>query len=242
VCLLLRLRFVVEQDVAKLHLDDVAFSYIPTGSSNDLARDLEYPKDKEQVINGILNQPMEFAMDVANLTTSQGDRAFAVSSGTDSRTILDGQGAEKLVGKGDMLYKPSGAPPLRVQGSFITAEECRNIADYIRKHYQANYDPNILEHLENDGQEDKAVAGREDEGDMDDGQVDELLHEVIQMAIEEGQTSTSMLQRRLRIGYARAGRLVDEMERRGIVSPQDGSKARKTLITREQYYEMFEDE
>jgi len=77
---------------------------------------------------------------------------------------------------------------------------------------------------------------------MDDGQVDELLHEVIQMAIEEGQTSTSMLQRRLRIGYARAGRLVDEMERRGIVSPQDGSKARKTLITREQYYEMFEDE
>ncbi|MBE5777543.1 MAG: DNA translocase FtsK [Clostridiales bacterium] len=168
--------------------------------------------------------------------------AFAVSSGTDSRTILDGQGAEKLVGKGDMLYKPSGAPPLRVQGSFITAEECRNIADYIRKHYQANYDPNILEHLENDGQEDKAVAGREDEGDMDDGQVDELLHEVIQMAIEEGQTSTSMLQRRLRIGYARAGRLVDEMERRGIVSPQDGSKARKTLITREQYYEMFEDE
>ena len=168
--------------------------------------------------------------------------AFAVSSGTDSRTILDGQGAEKLVGKGDMLYKPSGAPPLRVQGSFITAEECRNIADYIRKHYQCNYDPNIMEHLENEDREEKSTAARDDEGEYDDGQVDELLHEVIQMAIEEGQTSTSMLQRRLRIGYARAGRLVDEMERRGIVSPQDGSKARKALITREQYYEMFAEE
>lgn len=168
--------------------------------------------------------------------------AFAVSSGTDSRTILDGQGAEKLVGKGDMLYKPSGAPAKRVQGSFITAEECRNIADYIRKRYKANYDPNILEHLEEKSQEDKASSGRDDDGENDVGQVDELLHEAIQMAIEDGHTSTSMLQRRLSIGYARAGRLVDEMEKRGIVSPQNGSKPRKTLITREQYYEMFADE
>lgn len=168
--------------------------------------------------------------------------AFAVTTGTDSRTILDIQGAEKLVGKGDMLYKPSGVSPLRVQGSFITAEECRKIADHIRAHYQANYDPNIMEHLENNQQEEKSAPSRDDDMDMGDGQVDELLHEVIQMAIEEGQTSTSMLQRRLRIGYARAGRLVDEMERRGIVSEQDGSKPRKTLITREQYYEMFADD
>ena len=168
--------------------------------------------------------------------------AFAVTTGTDSRTILDIQGAEKLVGKGDMLYKPSGASPLRVQGSFITAEECRKIADHIRAHHQANYDPNIMEHLENNQQDEKGAAVRDEDMDMGDGQVDELLHEVIQMAIEEGQTSTSMLQRRLRIGYARAGRLVDEMERRGIVSEQDGSKPRKTLITREQYYEMFADD
>ena len=141
-----------------------------------------------------------------------------------------------------MLYKPSGASPLRVQGSFITAEECRKIADHIRAHHQANYDPNIMEHLENNQQDEKGTAVRDEDMDMGDGQVDELLHEVIQMAIEEGQTSTSMLQRRLRIGYARAGRLVDEMERRGIVSEQDGSKPRKTLITREQYYEMFADD
>lgn len=169
--------------------------------------------------------------------------AFAVTSGTDSRTILDMYGAEKLVGKGDMLYKPSGVAPVRVQGSFVSAAESNSIAEYIRKHYQADYDPNIMEQLDKTQQDAKEAPENDDlPGDDGEGRLDDLLHEAIQMAIEDGQTSTSMLQRRLRIGYARAGRLVDEMEKRGIVSAQDGSKPRKTIITREQYYDMFADD
>ena len=172
--------------------------------------------------------------------------AFAVSSGTDSRTILDSFGAEKLMGKGDMLYKPSGMTSNRVQGSFVSDDEVMAFTDYIRSRNTATYDQDILEHLTKAGSKsgDEGSMDMSDGGDdeVDDGKPDSLLEEAIQMAIEDGQTSTSMLQRRLRIGYARAGRLVDEMERRGVVSAQDGSKPRKTLITREQYYEMFQDE
>lgn len=172
--------------------------------------------------------------------------AFAVSSGTDSRTIIDIYGAEKLMGKGDMLYKPAGSSPVRVQGCFVSDDEVNAITDYISRRYQTAYDPNVMEHLENADKETPTAdtVGGEDRphqgGDANDG-TDELLMEAIEMAVEDEQISTSLLQRRFRIGYARAGRLVDEMEKRGIVSASEGSKPRKCLITREQYYQMFEE-
>ena len=170
--------------------------------------------------------------------------AFAVSSGTDSRTIIDINGAEKLMGKGDMLYKPAGTSPLRVQGCLVTDDEVNAITEFIASRYQTDYDPNIIEHLDSAGKEQNAPdeIGGEDEPDAAHDGIDDLLREAIEMAIEDGQASTSMLQRRLRVGYARAGRLIDEMEKRGIVSQSEGSKPRKTLITREQYYDLFRDE
>ena len=170
--------------------------------------------------------------------------AFAVSSGTDSRTIIDINGAEKLMGKGDMLYKPSGTFPQRVQGCLVTDDEVMAVTEYIGRRYETNYDPNIAEHLDAAGKEKPEADDYSDE-DTDRGEstdLDDLLIQAIEMAVEDGQASTSMLQRRLRVGYARAGRLIDEMEKRGIISHSEGSKPRKTLITREQYYEMFSDD
>lgn len=176
--------------------------------------------------------------------------AFAVSSGTDSRTIIDINGAEKLMGKGDMLYKPAGTSPVRVQGCFVSDEEVNAVANYIASRYQTNYDPNIAEHLEKadkDADEgdshgfDDGLGGGAGSSNGNEGEFQDLLQQAIEMAVEDGQTSTSMLQRRLRVGYARAGRLIDEMEKRGIISQSEGSKPRKTIITREQYYELFRD-
>jgi len=172
--------------------------------------------------------------------------AFAVSSGTDSRTIIDINGAEKLMGKGDMLYKPTGASPTRVQGCFVSDEEVNAIADFIGSRYQTDFDPNIVEHLESAANEraaDEITSRDDDPGTYGNGEgsFQELLQQAIEMAVEDGQTSTSMLQRRLRVGYARAGRLIDEMEKRNIISQSEGSKPRKTLITREQYAEMMQD-
>ncbi|MBE5782670.1 MAG: DUF87 domain-containing protein [Clostridiales bacterium] len=168
--------------------------------------------------------------------------AFAVSSGTDSRTIIDINGAEKLMGKGDMLYKPAGTSPLRVQGCLVTDDEVNAITEYIGRRYQTDYDPNIIEHLDSAGKEQNEADIETTSPDEGSGDLDDLLRQAIEMAVEDGQSSTSMLQRRLRVGYARAGRLIDEMEKRGVVSQSEGSKPRKTLITREQYYEMFNDE
>ena len=172
--------------------------------------------------------------------------AFAVSSGTDSRTIIDINGAEKLMGKGDMLYKPTGTSPIRVQGCFVSDDEVNAITEYIGSRYQTDYDPNIVDHLENANKEHAAdeISGGDDEGGASsggEGSFQDLLQQAIEMAVEDGQTSTSMLQRRLRVGYARAGRLIDEMEKRNIISQSEGSKPRKTLITREQYAEMMND-
>jgi len=172
--------------------------------------------------------------------------AFAVSSGTDSRTIIDINGAEKLMGKGDMLYKPTGTSPIRVQGCFVSDDEVNAITEYIGSRYQTDYDPNIVDHLENANKEHAAdeISGGDDEGCASsggEGSFQDLLQQAIEMAVEDGQTSTSMLQRRLRVGYARAGRLIDEMEKRNIISQSEGSKPRKTLITREQYAEMMND-
>ena len=174
--------------------------------------------------------------------------AFAVSSGTDSRTIIDINGAEKLMGKGDMLYKPAGASAQRVQGCLVTDDEVNSIAEYIGARYQTDFDPNIVDHLENTGKEhdaDEITGGSDDMGSSSsggEGSFQDLLQQAIEMAVEDGSTSTSMLQRRLRVGYARAGRLIDEMEKRGIISQSEGSKPRKTIITREQYYEMMGNE
>ncbi len=164
--------------------------------------------------------------------------AFKVSSNVDSRTILDRNGAEKLLGYGDMLYLPNGEfTPIRVQGCFLTDSEVNRVTDFIRQHSQADYDPDVLETLERSAAEEDGGADIVDAGNTTDG-VDPLLAEAIEMAIMDGQTSISMLQRRLRIGYARAGRLIDEMTRRGVISSAAGAKPRQVLISREQFEQM----
>lgn len=163
--------------------------------------------------------------------------AFAVSSSIDSRTILDQNGAEKLLGRGDMFYFPTGASaPLRVQGCFLSDAETERVMDFIAEHSQTDYDVDVIEALE---ESDETVNPLDDGGDEDSG-VDERLAEAIEMAVTDGQTSISMLQRRMKIGYARAGRLIDEMANRGIVTRSAGTKAREVLITREEYEKIKE--
>ena len=168
--------------------------------------------------------------------------AFKTASSVDSRTILDRNGSEQLLGWGDMLYLPTGSfAPTRVQGCFLSDEEVNRIADHVRKANPAVYDPNILEKMEeiaNGGATDNSgadmIGGFGDTGGSDGN----LFEQAVEFAIADGQISTSTLQRRLKIGYARAGRLTDEMEERGIVAAKDGSKPRKCLITREEWEEM----
>jgi len=156
--------------------------------------------------------------------------AFAVSSHTDSRTILDMGGAEKLLGRGDMLFYPSGASkPTRVQGCFVSEAEVESVVKYIKDQYKdkPDYDIDVMDEIAAD-----KAKGTSDEWD-------ELLPEAIQIVIDAGQASISMLQRRLRIGYARAARLIDEMELRGIVSGFDGSKPRNVLISKEEFEQEY---
>ena len=162
--------------------------------------------------------------------------AFLVASQVDSRTIIDHGGAEKLLGHGDMLYVPSGIPkPMRVQGSWVSDEEVHHIVEYIKERHEAAYDEDVLEHINNATLSDAEKEERSEEHDA-------RLPEAIEIVLEAGQASVSMLQRRMRVGYARAGRLIDEMYLRGIVSEADGAKPREVLITREQYNRMFEEE
>ncbi len=156
--------------------------------------------------------------------------AFAVSSQTDSRTILDMGGAEKLLGRGDMLFYPVGYnKPIRVQGAFITEKEVESVVNCIKSQNEGpNYNMDVLEE----------VAADQDER-HDDSFDDELLPDAIEVVIDAGQASISMIQRRLRVGYARAARLIDEMEVRGLVSGFDGSKPRNVLITKEEFEEQF---
>lgn len=165
--------------------------------------------------------------------------AFAVSSQIDSRTILDGAGAEKLLGKGDMLYAPQGSnKPLRVQGCFVSDDEVTQVVEYVKQRHDVSYNEDVIEHLNNAEAEQSAPEQPEPAHEH----VDELLQQAIEIAVESGQASISMLQRRLRIGYARAGRLIDEMAVRGIVAQAEGAKPRAVLITREEYRQMFETE
>ena len=167
--------------------------------------------------------------------------AFKTASYVDSRTILDRNGAEQLLGWGDMLYAPTGSfTPTRVQGCFLSDEEVNSIVDHVKRANPCTYDPDILEKL------DTLAKGSEEGGGADiiinssdmSGGDGGLFEQAVEFAIADGQISTSTLQRRLKIGYARAGRLTDEMEERGIVAAKDGSKPRKCLITREEWEEM----
>lgn len=166
--------------------------------------------------------------------------AFAVSSQVDSRTILDMGGAEKLLGRGDMLFNPVGAAkPVRVQGCFVTDEEIEDVIAFIKSDASAEYDEEIVSEIDNhvvagkgskNGGSDSAASGEDAE--------DEMLLPAIECVVEAGMASTSLLQRRLKLGYARAARIVDEMEQRGIVGPFEGSKPRQVLITPERWAEM----
>ena len=161
--------------------------------------------------------------------------AFTVASQVDSRTILDIGGAEKLLGRGDMLYAPSGTnKPQRVQGAWISENEVQAIVQYIRDRHEADYNEDLTEHLE---KADMSDAEKEEAEE----QHDDLLPQAIEFVVDAGQASISMLQRKMRIGYARAGRLIDEMTRRGFISEADGAKPREVLITRDQFRAMFKE-
>ena len=167
--------------------------------------------------------------------------AFAVASSLESRIILDTVGAEKLVGKGDMLYAPLGQDKLRVQGCFITEEEVANVVEFIKEGACAQYDESVMHEIDRNAEEkDKAAkgVGGSDPGGGGGSDYDELLPAAIDVVLEVGQASVSMLQRRLKLGYGRAARLVDQMEEKGVVGPFEGSKPRQLLITKEQWAEM----
>ncbi len=178
--------------------------------------------------------------------------AFAVSSALESRIILDNPGAEKLIGMGDMLYAPLGCgKPLRVQGAFVSDEEREDVINFIKRESSANYDESILREIEKAAKEkdkDKGDDADDDDGfggedasysaDTPFGSCDDLLAQAVDVVLDAKVCSVSMLQRRLKVGYSRAGRIVDEMEELGIVGPFEGSKPRALLITREQWQEM----
>ncbi|MEE1239781.1 MAG: DNA translocase FtsK [Acutalibacteraceae bacterium] len=161
--------------------------------------------------------------------------AFAVSSQIDSRTILDSAGAEKLLGRGDMLFSPVGsAKPNRIQGCFVSDEEVEAVVEYIKGDHTADYDDDVMVEIERQA----AVEKKQKTGLKEDGpEEDPMLSDAIRVVVENGQASTSLLQRRLKLGYARAARIVDEMEQRGVVGPYEGSKPRKVLITMDQLME-----
>ena len=165
--------------------------------------------------------------------------AFAVASSLESRIILDTTGAEKLVGKGDMLYFPLGSgKPQRVQGCFISEEEVAAVVDFVKEGATARYDESVIheieQHAEKKEKDAKGVGGADPAGE----DYDELLPAAIEVVLDVGQASVSMLQRRLKLGYARAARIMDEMEQLHIIGPYEGSKPRQVLITRQQWIEM----
>jgi DNA segregation ATPase FtsK/SpoIIIE-like protein len=160
--------------------------------------------------------------------------AFAVASQVDSRTILDVSGAEKLLGRGDMLFAPGNGKSRRVQGAFITDEEVTTLVEYIKARSRPDYDPDFIEAIEKDDE-----GGAKGMGEDDGEEGDDLLRQAVELAIDSGQISASMLQRRFRVGYARAGRLLDEMEKRKLISGFEGSKPRQVLVGREEYDRIF---
>ncbi len=158
--------------------------------------------------------------------------AFAVQSSLDSRIILDTTGAEKLVGRGDMLYFPLGSgKPQRVQGCFISDDEVSRVVEFVKRSGTAEYDEEVLHEIEQHAAaKDKGnKGGSEPSAESDAGDYDELLPNAIEVVVETGMATVSMLQRRLKLGYSRAARLVDQMEEKGVVGPFEGSKPRQVL-------------
>ena len=161
--------------------------------------------------------------------------AFAVSSQVDSRTILDMVGAEKLLGKGDMLFYPAGAPkPTRIQGAFVSDGEVEKIVDFLKANGEVKYNEDIIESIENANKSEKDLEAEQAEDD----DADPLLMDAIDVVVDTRQASTSFIQRRFKVGYARAGRIIDQMEERGIISGYQGSKPREVLVTKERLEEL----
>jgi S-DNA-T family DNA segregation ATPase FtsK/SpoIIIE len=164
--------------------------------------------------------------------------AFAVSSQVDSRVIMDSSGAEKLLGRGDMLFCPIGTQkPVRIQGCFVSDAEVERVIDYVKNKHGANYDADIEKQIELAAAQRAAEREGGSSGSGDEP-VDDMMTQAIDCVVDAGGASTSLLQRKLRIGYGRAARIIDEMEERGIVGGMDGSKPRAVLITRSQWGEM----
>ena len=164
--------------------------------------------------------------------------AFAVSSQVDSRTILDGAGAEKLLGQGDMLFMPVGAPkPTRIQGTFVRDEEISRVLDFIKSSATVQYDEAMIEAMEKHAIQDgkKGSSGADSDEDSDS---DPMFKQAVEVVIDAGQASTSLLQRRCKLGYARAARILDEMEQKGVIGPYEGAKPRAVLISRQQWLEL----
>lgn len=165
--------------------------------------------------------------------------ALAVKSQVDSRTIIDTQGAEKLLGNGDMLFCPVGlSKPVRVQGAFLRDEEIENVIDFIKSQGEADYDSSVIREMEEKAVQDDKKKGAAIAVDDDDEDSDEMIPKAIEVVVECGAASTTLLQRKLKLGYARAARIVDELAERGIIGPYEGAKPRKVLMTKEQWYEM----
>ncbi len=164
--------------------------------------------------------------------------AFAVSSQIDSRTILDGAGAEKLLGMGDMLFLPVGAnKPVRIQGTYVKDGEISAVIDYVKQSGDAQYDENMISDMEKYA---TAAAGKSGGSDGDAGSdQDPMLQQAIETVVDAGMASTSLLQRKLKLGYARAARIMDAMEELHVIGPYEGSKPRAVLIGRQQVIEMF---
>jgi S-DNA-T family DNA segregation ATPase FtsK/SpoIIIE len=170
--------------------------------------------------------------------------AFTVVSQIDSRTIINMAGAEKLIGIGDMLYVPTGTKPIRVQGAFISDKDTLNVIEFWKKQSDGQYDENILNEIEQEAARCNTKGAKIKDKDDDDLSADDefkkdgMLKSAIELAIDMGTISTSMLQRKLGLGYGRAGRIVDTMERMNVIGPFEGSKPRRVLISRQEFIEM----
>jgi S-DNA-T family DNA segregation ATPase FtsK/SpoIIIE len=160
--------------------------------------------------------------------------ALMVSNNTDSRVILDEIGAEKLLGKGDMLYKPVGFPkPMRIQSGFASTAEIREVVSFLKNEHGADYNQEIIHEVEQNMPKPK----NEEDTEISINPDDDLVNQAITIIVETGNASTAFLQRKLKLGFPRAARIMDDIEAMGIIGPQEGAKPRKILITKEEWYE-----
>lgn len=164
--------------------------------------------------------------------------SLKVSSQIDSRTIIDTAGAEKLLGNGDLLFYPVGiAKPIRIQGCFLSDKEVETVVNFIKSQEQSSYDDEVMNEIERQAAMEKKKTSSADDGDSD-GETDEMVPKAIEVVVDAQMASTTLLQRKLKLGYARAARIIDNLEERGIIGPYEGSKPRKVLVTKQQWYEM----